>query len=160
MSTEPKFAIEQVMNGQNRTLLFSGELDEMSRFDTIQDLQGTLVINFREVTSINSFGVRNWANFMATLAGRQVIYEECPPHIVRQLNRIPSFQAHARVESVFIRYICEKCQAEKMSLVSRKAFESKEQIPETMPCEICKEGEMEFDGQLDQYFSFGDLQAT
>ena len=114
-----------------------------------------MVINFKGITSINSCGIRTWVNFLKDLQGTEITYEECPPLIVRQMNMVPSFLGHAKVSSIFVPYVCESCEAEKMILVTADKFgNGNPTIPESMKCESCKTGEMELDGNPKQYFAF------
>jgi hypothetical protein len=85
----------------------------------------------------------------------QIAFEECPPLVVRQMNMVPSFVGHARVLSVFVPYVCDNCETEKMVLVNADHFaKGKLNIAETVPCDSCKKGEMELDGHPQQYFAF------
>lgn len=150
-----KFKIEQVMKGNTRTIMLRGAIDEDTSFQQLMKLPGTMVFNFRGVTSINSCGVRSWVNFLKDISSRQVFYEECPPLIVRQMNMVPSFVGHAKVASVFGAYVCDNCDEEKLVLIKDANFsKGKVTIEETTPCQACGEGEMEFDGHPQQYFAF------
>jgi len=147
-----KFQIEQMMRGEHRVLLLKGIIDEDTNLDQLLSLNGPLIFSFQAVTSINSCGVRTWVNFMKQVANRPVYYDGCPPLIVRQMNMVPSFVGHAKVLSVFASYICDSCEKEKMLHIPNKSFGKN--IQESFPCEACGNGEMEFDGQPQQYFAF------
>lgn len=150
-----KFKIEQAMKGNARTIMLRGSIDEDAVFTPVLKLGGPLVFNFRGVTAINSCGVRNWVNFLKELSGREIYYEECPPLIVRQMNMVPSFVGHAKVRSVFAGYVCDDCEHEKLVLVDSSDFSGGEtNLDETITCDSCKKGEMEFDGHPRQYFAF------
>ncbi len=146
-----KFKFEQVIRGDSKVVLLRGIIDEDTTFEQLGKLGSPIHFNFKGVTSINSCGVRSWVNFMKDISGLQVIYEECPPHIVRQLNMVPSFLGQAQVASVYIPYVCDDCDAETMVLAEASEFGK---VAETIPCESCKKGEMEFDGHPQQYFAF------
>lgn len=150
-----KFKLEQGLKEGRRTVLLKGVIDEDSDFSPILKLKGPIVFNFRFVTAINSCGVRNWVNFLKQISDWEIYYEDCPPLVVRQLNMVPSFVGHAQVISVFGAYVCDVCDAEKMVLIQQERFKKGVvNIPEAIECESCKKGEMEFDGQPQQYFSF------
>jgi hypothetical protein len=94
-------------------------------------------------------------NFLKQVGSSGVTYEECPPLIVKQMNMIPSFTGPARVSSVYVPYVCNHCDQETMQLIDTSGFQKgKISVVETMPCELCKEGEMELDGQPAHYFAF------
>jgi len=150
-----KFKIEQVMKGNMRTIMLRGSIDEDTSFAPLLKVAGPVVFNFRGVTAINSCGVRSWVNFLKDISDRQVIYEECPPLIVRQMNMVPSFVGHAKVISVFGAYVCDNCDEEKLVLIKDAQYaKGKVSIEDAMPCQECNEGEMEFDGHPQQYFAF------
>lgn len=151
MQVDDKFSIELQMKNNVAVLKLSGRIDEDASFEKLKKAEEPIIINFRNVTAIDSLGVRNWVNFLKSISGKEIYFEECPPVIVRQMNMIPNFVGDARVMSVFIRYVCEKCEKEKMTLVMRKDFEN---ATESMPCGFWCKGVMEFDGHPRQYFAF------
>ncbi len=155
MIADEKFKFDKKTEGNRTTVLLQGTVDEDATFDAIAKLPGSLVFNFKGMVSINSCGVRNWVNFLKTLSQTEIFFEECPPAIVRQMNMVPSFVGHAKVLSVYVPYVCESCDAEKLVLVGAEKFgQGSPKIEETLTCESCKTGEMELDGHPQQYFAF------
>lgn len=148
-----KLRIEQVDKSDGKVIHLKGTIDEDSNFSTLVKMGVPLRLNFSGVTSINSCGIRTWVNFLKDMGAQQVVYEACPPLIVRQMNMVPSFVGKAKVESVFVPFVCAECEAEKNLLVTLNDFKAGK-IPGKFPCEACKKGEMEFDGQPKQYFAF------
>ena len=61
---------------------------------------------------------------------------------------------NAEVLSVFLPYVCDNCEAEKMILADAEKLGDSSSVAESIPCDSCKKGEMEFDGLPKQYFSF------
>lgn len=151
MESIDKFKFEPVLRGDQKIIMLKGAVDEDTNFEPIKALGKDLVLNFKEVTSINSLGIRGWVNFMKDMSGANMAYEECPPVIVRQFNMVPSFLAHAKVLSVYVPYVCDSSGEEKLVLYQSNQFG---QVPETIPCEECEEGEMEIDSHPKQYFAF------
>lgn len=150
-----KFKIETKAEGGVTKIYLKGVIDEDTEFEALKKAGSNLVINFKGVTSINSCGIRTWVNFMKDLASAKIVYEECPPLIVRQMNMVPSFMSHAKVTSVYVPYVCDECESETMTLVTHDKFgNGNPSIPESMTCTSCKEGEMELDGNPKQYFAF------
>jgi len=132
-----------------------GVIDEDAQFEAISKLGGPLIFNFKGLTAINSCGVRNWVNFLKEIQKTEITFEECPPLIVRQMNMVPSFVGHAKVSSVYVPYVCDNCDTEKLVLVDHSKFVGRDpEIAEAIPCESCKKGEMELDGHPQQYFAF------
>lgn len=150
-----KFKFEQVTKDDKRTVFLRGAIDEDTNFTPLIKLGGNLVLNFKGITAINSCGIRSWVNFLKDLGEIEVTYEECPPLIVRQMNMVPSFLGKAHVSSVYVPYICDECENERIVLITEDKFKSGNvQVEETIVCDKCKKGEMEFDGQPKQYFAF------
>jgi len=155
MLPNEKFKFESSTSGGRKVVMLKGVIDEDTDFENIKKLGSPLVFNFKNVTSINSCGIRTWVNFLKELGKAEISYEECPPLIVRQLNMVPSFQGPAKVLSVFVPYVCDNCETEKLVAVSAEKFAGgAPSVPETMTCDACKKGEMELDGQREQYFAF------
>lgn len=76
----------------------------------VQSLGKNVIINFKQVESVNSCGVRAWITFMRELEkGRTLVFEECTPDIVSQINMIPNFRGKADVQSVYASYTCPAC---------------------------------------------------
>ncbi|MFK7824936.1 MAG: hypothetical protein AB8G05_12310 [Oligoflexales bacterium] len=75
------------------------------------------VFNLKEIKSINSCGVRAWINFIREAdKNRTIIFEECPPEVVSQINMIPNFKGNSKIKSVYSSYICESCDFQKLEL--------------------------------------------
>lgn len=148
---EDKFSVRHVESNGNHYIFLGGHIDEDSRFDVVNGLSGNIIFNFKDVTLINSLGIRNWVNFIKTLSAKPVFYAECPPLIVRQLNMVPSFMGHAKVLSAFAPYVCDSCDNESAVLLEEKAFGTLEEV---IKCQKCGKEENELDGHPQQYFAF------
>ena len=76
----------------------------------VQSLGPKVIINFKKVESVNSCGVRAWINFLRDAEkGREIIFEECTPEVVSQINMIPNFKGSARIKSVYASFACDHC---------------------------------------------------
>jgi hypothetical protein len=146
-----KFTFQVVKNGDRNCVLLQGQIDEDTSFEELAGVAAPIVFNFKNLTGISSIGIRSWVNFLKELGGKEIYYEECSPLIVRQMNMVPSFIGNAKVISVFVPYVCESCENEKLVLVGEDQFKN---VTEAFPCESCKQGEMELDGHPQQYFAF------
>ena len=152
MIPNEKFKFEPAVKDGRKVVVLKGVIDEDTNFEGIKKLGNPLVFNFRHLAAINSCGIRTWVNFLKELGHVQIAYEECPPLVVRQMNMVPSFVGHATVTSVFVPYVCESCEKEKLVLVGSNDFAK---VPETAgTCASCENGEMELDGHPQQYFAF------
>jgi hypothetical protein len=132
-----------------------GIIDENTDFSSLLKLKGqNLSFNFKEISSINSCGIRTWVNFMKELAGTPIEFVECPPLIVRQMNMVPSFLGSATVKSVYLPYVCDECDHEHQQMISIQEYKSGVTIAQTITCKNCSSNEMELDGNVKQYFAF------
>lgn len=69
-----------------------------------------VVFNFRDVTVVNSNGLRAWVLFFRDFkTDRDIELEECSPTIVDQMNMLPSFTQKAVVRSIYLPFECEDC---------------------------------------------------
>lgn len=152
MLPNEKFTFQVVKNGDRNCVLLQGQIDEDTSFEDLTGVESPIVFNFKNLTAISSIGIRSWVNFLKDLAGKEIYYEECPPLIVRQMNMVPSFIGNAKVLSVFVPYVCEKCEQEKLVLIGEAQLGKN--VTESFPCESCKQGSMEIDGHPQQYFAF------
>ncbi len=120
----------------------------------LSKLGSKVVFNFKNVEYVNSCGVRAWINFMRELEkGRQVIFDECTPEIVMQVNMIPSFKSSASINSVYGSYKCDGCGSQKQVL-----FETGKNLPTSgnypeIKCEQCQ-AMMEMEEMEDEFFAF------
>jgi len=147
--------------GQWEHLLYSGPINEDSEVHLapiLGQLGANVVINFRKVEYVNSCGVRAWINFLREVEkGRKIIFEECTPEIVSQINMIPNFRGKAQIKSVYASYACDKCDTRKWVL-----FEEGKNLPKSSgdgvaapKCEKCQ-SEMEMEELEDEFFAWVD----
>lgn len=79
---------------------------------------GTCVFNLRDIPLVNSIGASYWIKFIKAIgSGRALIFEECSPAVVAQLNMSPSFRGAAEVRSVCAPYSCANCDYQDLHLL-------------------------------------------
>lgn len=85
--------------GEWQKMTYIGLINEDSEIHLpplLQSLGKNVIVNFKQVESVNSCGVRAWITFMRDLEkGRTVVFEECTPEIISQINMIPNFKGKA-----------------------------------------------------------------
>lgn len=149
-----RFNYEITEMGDKTHVKLIGSIDEDTDLTPLLKLKNSSVVfHFQEINSINSCGIRTWVNFIREFGG-SIEFQECPPLIVRQMNMVPSFLGKARVDSVFVPYVCDGCDNEEMVLVSVEEYKKGTPVPETTPCNKCQSQDMEMDGNVKQYFAF------
>ena len=98
-------AVRILNEGDWEKIFLSGKIDEDGEV-TLGELKdkvtGKCIFNFKEVTGINSCGVRAWINFMREVEkkGSSVIFEECTPDVISQINMIPNFKSKATIRCI------------------------------------------------------------
>jgi hypothetical protein len=142
------------IDGALRVVL-RGAIDEDADFAALaNDLRGHSAIHFdlEGVNRVNSCGVREWVNFLRSLAPSSAIqFERCNPSVVSQMNMIPNFKGAARVLSVIAPYTCGSCGQVK-SIVLELTGTQRPTL-ESVVCPKCS-SPMEFDDIEDSYFAF------
>ncbi|OFZ21511.1 MAG: hypothetical protein A2X94_08980 [Bdellovibrionales bacterium GWB1_55_8] len=114
-----------------------------------------LVINTRQVTRINSNGVKQWIRYMqqAKDNGTKLHFVECAVPIVQQINFIQNFTAGGAVESVFVPFACTQCKKELVGLFTTEALRKANAKLPSLKCSACG-GAVEFDDIPEEYFGF------
>lgn len=141
---------------------FTGDINEDAEVTLAgirEKISAQCVLNLKEVKSINSCGVRAWINFIREAEkNRKLIFEECTPEVVSQINMIPNFKGTAHIKSVYASYTCESCDFQKLEL-----FEEGKNLPkshdEDIPdinCPQCNEV-MEMEELEDEFFGWLDI---
>lgn len=133
-----------------------GDIDETVHLErSIGAIKGKLRVLTRGVVRINSAGTRNWIHYFESLRSQNIEFwfEECSPAIVDQLNLISNFRAGARVESIYLPFICEKCRSELIGLFSCEALIAKALVIPSQACSKCG-GAARFDEIHEEYLGF------
>lgn len=139
---------------------YAGPIDadaEVHLTQLLPKLGKQIVFNFKNVTAVNSCGVRSWINFMRELQKdqRSIVFDECTGEIVMQINMIPSFKGNANIRSVYGSFACEGCGHEEDIL-----FEAGKNLPKSpdaglaaVKCKACG-AEMELEEMEEEFFAF------
>jgi ABC-type transporter Mla MlaB component len=157
-----KYRVEKKDGWDN--VYMSGKINEDSESQLIdmgKHLASKVVINFAGIKMVNSCGVRAWISFIREAQkSREIVFEECTPEIVSQVNMIPNFLGLAKIRSVYAEYGCEHC-----GHSAWRMFESGKDLPDPshsislsdFNCEVCGK-KMEMEEIEDEFFGF--LQAS
>ncbi len=136
-----KFSFKIEKEQDSDKLNLKGELDEDYVLDPNEignQVSNKCIINFKEVESINSCGVRTWINFLREFeTNRDIIFQECSPEIVDQIDMIPSFKGSAVVESAYANMACSNCSFEKKFLFTKEQIEQDSEALSKVTCEKC-----------------------
>lgn len=94
----------------DKTVKFSGVFDEYTSFvETVKGFPDEVWLDFREVSRVNSLGVKEWIKAIS-LSQSRLHYINCPAIIVDQFNMIPEFLGqNATIDSFEIYFACDHC---------------------------------------------------
>ena len=137
--------------GSHYELILQGRIAEGAELSVDRIPAGRkVVIDVADVTSINSLGVRAWANFLAALVAKAstVIIRRLTASMVSQAGMVKNFLTGAQIESFYAPYCCAFCSAE-----TRKLFQAYDHIPNEIDCIECPE-KMLFDDIRETYLAF------
>jgi len=134
-----------------------GIINEFAKFQPLFDYDGpSIILNLKQISRINSTGVREWINAIEKVSKDvEIFFEDCPPVVVYQMTMIPNFTARAKVLSVFAPYYCAECGHQEDILINMEGFNLDDGLPERK-CPECQ-SEMEFDDDEESYFYFLEL---
>jgi anti-anti-sigma regulatory factor len=142
---------------QGKRFELSGEITENSDFaPLVSEPSETMIFDLADVAGVNSCGVRQWINFLSSLAdnGKKVVMTRCSVAVVHQLNMVSNFRGTAAVTSAYAPYLCPSCKTEHSRLIDL-AGGAPANFEEPIPCPSCGDA-MEFDDLPEAYFSFRD----
>jgi hypothetical protein len=136
----------------------AGTINEDARFDSL-DLSNSKTVNIdlKDITTINSCGVREWVKWIDSIPkGTTIQYRNVPSAIIDQMNMIFGFlPENARVDSFFVPYYCESCLLVTPLLINiqKDTDVTNLKIEDTISCQKCsKPAELDVLGA--KYFKF------
>ena len=161
MTSEPDFTFTKKSQDDHTTLLLQGIINERTDLQNmVKDLEGArITINLKNITRINSCGVRDWVNATKPLAQKfSIEYVECSRAIVDQLNMIVNFLNSGKIVSFYAPYYCDECDKEMEMLINidehfPEPDDREEPESPDFECPHCKKT-MEFNEDEDRYFLF------
>jgi anti-anti-sigma regulatory factor len=147
---------------QGRTIItLSGVINERTDLQQLfENIEGeTLTINLKNVTRINSCGVRDWVNAVKSITQPVTIeYTECSRAVVDQLIMVFNFLTGGSILSFQAPYYCDACDEEFNMLINvNEHFPDEDSLeePEAPDFDCPKCGKtMAFNEDEDKYFLF------
>lgn len=148
-------------NGEE-VVYFSGGIDESTgqALSKLGEYLGNpLVFDFEGIGFLNSLGIRMWVDFLRHFEeGREIIFQNCSPEVLSQINIFPSFVRSATIRSINVPFICDSCGHESLLHLQKGKDlpESSSDIP-LIECPKCGEKQHIADSSS---FDFVDLLAA
>jgi hypothetical protein len=109
---------------EGKTLLqFCGQIDEEATFPEVNDSGKEVFIDLKEVSSINSIGIRSWILWFAKMQTTTFNFINCPKALVMQMNMVEGFLPEkSNVISLNVPFFCEDCdkEIEKLFVVGKE----------------------------------------
>lgn len=138
---------------------FCGQIDEEAVFPSLGELGAQTVIDLKEVSAINSVGIRSWIMWFGNFTGTHFIFINCPKALVMQMNMVEGFLPEkSEVRSLEVPFFCEDCDQEKNVLfyVGKEILFENGQVKLNFDrSTICKDGcDPELDVSEIKFFRF------
>lgn len=154
-----KFGSELSTRDGVTTLKVVGVIDEDNELAGLESkiTSGPTVLDLGEIDRINSCGVRDWVNWLGRIEkqGARLVFVNCSPAIVAQINLVHNFTASGVVKSFYAPYFCKHCEKEKLLRLETRELAKSAPIATapTCRCDEC-DRPMEFDDMEESYFAF------
>ena len=142
--------------GNVLTVRLVGAIEENVVFEQLIGVPpAALDVNCKEISRINSIGVKSWIKFFQSCQakGTKLRFLECSTQIVEQINLISNFVCNGVVESVYVPFSCKKCHSELVGLFKTEDLKNMKFKLPLVKCNKCG-GDAEFDDIPEEYFSF------
>ena len=137
-------------------IALSGSINESTDFSQIEDLNnGNLEINCKDITAINSFGIRSWLKIFKVVRGLgiKLKFIDVSPALARHLGLIEGLILPDEIQSLCVEFICQECSLRAIKAYSPDELKKMNFVLPQFQCPECRK-EMEFDDIPDEYFSF------
>jgi anti-anti-sigma regulatory factor len=111
--------VAKELNGNVLVLRLSGSIEETVNLEEmVGPTPAEVRIDCKEVTRINSVGVKGWIKYFQTLQTKNIklTFFQCSTAIVEQVNLISNFVCGGTVESIYVPFACTNCKAELIAL--------------------------------------------
>ena len=134
----------------------SGELNEYADLSSLLTKTPPLRLNLKEVTRINSIGIRNLLKFLTGWGDRAFIYEHCSSEFIDQVNMITSLlgpHKQGKIASFYVPYECPNCEFEK-DIFSEAAPYKQALASGVWPKQQCPDCHSTLDVMSDSFVSF------
>lgn len=154
-----KFSSELAAQGGVVSLKLRGVIDEDNELTGIESQlsAGVTVLDLADIERINSCGVRDWVNWLGRIEklGARLVFVNCSPAIVAQMNLVHNFSASGIVKSFYAPYFCPRCNKERLLRLETRDLVHQTPISSapTCRCDDC-DGPMDFDDMEESYFAF------
>ncbi len=129
-----------------------GSITENTNLKHIKTKQPIIIINTSKINHINTFGIREWIEWINQFTG-DVFLIKCSPLIIMQTNLMLEFLGSATILSFYMPFACPTCSnCEKLLITIQQAEARKYTIPKCPKCQT----RMDYEIHEDYYLLFLD----
>ena len=121
----------------------------------LSKIEGDVNIDLAKVTYINSFGVKNWCNWINGFSGLKISLDKCPFAFIQAINMVPEMlPSFVSVDSFEVPCVDAEEEEFEIILVRGEHFSGKVSSVDQIDFkDLLREG-CEIDVLEDQYFNF------
>ncbi len=144
------------VRGEWEAVHYRGPMNEdtVLQLASLRALGKRVLFNLKDLPYVNSAGIRTWVLFLREFTpGRTVVYEECSPAVVTQLNMIPGFHEGVVIRSVYAPVTCTSCNHQDQVLLQATEFPTTNTEMRAGTCTKCG-GTMQLSDSVEEYFEF------
>ena len=130
---------------QDKTLIIeiNGKVDENFIFPSVKfSLHSELILDLKNLTAINSVGIRTWIHWNALIpADLKIKYRNCSQVAVEHILTFAGFlPSGAVIESAYVPYFCDPCDLTTDLLVIKNETTTPDNIniPDNIECQYCR----------------------
>lgn len=123
--------------------IFDGVIDENTDLAKVEPISGTIAINLKKVTGINSIGCRHWIKFCEKYQECNFVYYEVSYEMMNAFAMLPALlkprPSLGKIRSFFLSFSCLNCNLEFTALSNFKEIEvsGDEAYAPLKPCLRC-----------------------
>jgi hypothetical protein len=156
----PGLKIQQLEKDHPEVFTLRGFIDDLADFNTITTSPfDKVILDLGGILEINSYGVKIWSQGLVEMKNKKVVYRNCQPPIIRQLNVVINLRRNIEIESFYIPYECTSClidrdvHCQSSSVLKLGIPRFIEEVVHHFNCPRC-DGTMEFMDDETSYFRF------
>ncbi len=150
---------KRVESAQGAVIHLEGTVDESTNFDQLlgePPAKKVWAVHCGGISRMNSVGILGWMKYFgkAQLTGTQLVFLECSPIMVNQINSISNFTCGGKVHSIQLAFTCSGCSH--AFVETHKSEDLKEQDLNEIPDRKCPKcgGPAPFDDFPEEYFLY------
>jgi anti-anti-sigma regulatory factor len=149
--------VAKEQKGTALVIKMTGSIEETVNFEQLigPPPAGELHVMCKEVSRINSVGVKSWIRYFQTAQqkGTKLKFSECSTAIVEQINLISNFTCGGVVESIYVPFSCASCKSELLGLFKTEELKKLNMEIPPVKCNKCQ-GMAQFDDIPEEYLGF------